>query len=188
MTDTSAHTVPAGINGSVRLFTDFSYAALGVPRNPEIPANRDPGYFDLGICSRPDHRLPASARYCGMFKTPTLRNVASRRVFFHNGRLKSLGDVIRFYNTRDTRPEDWYPVTDGVVQKFDDLPPAYRGNIDAQAPLDGRPHRSAPPMSTQDMADLEAFLQILNDADQQAPPPAAPNGPPLFFSSRITER
>ncbi len=175
----ACHYNGAGINGSVRLFTDFSYAAIGVPRNPEIPVNRDPSYFDLGICSRADHPLPANARYCGMFKTPTLRNVASRRVFFHNGQLKSLHDVIRFYNTRDTRPEDWYPVVQGVVQKFDDLPHAYRGNIDTQAPLDGRARGTAPPMSDQDMADLEAFLQTLNDGDQQQ---AGSKSPPVFFS------
>jgi cytochrome c peroxidase len=100
-----------------------------------------------------------------MFKTPTLRNVAARRVFFHNGRLKSLRDVIRFYNTRDTRPEDWYPTVNGVVQKFDDLPREYRGNLDTQMPLDGRPRGSAPAMSDQEMDDLEAFLRTLTDAD-----------------------
>jgi cytochrome c peroxidase len=116
-----------------------------------------------------------------MFKTPTLRNVASRQVFFHNGRVRSLRDVIRFYNTRDTRPEDWYPITDGVVQKFDDLPPVYRGNIDSQAPLDGRARGSAPAMSEQEMADLEAFLHTLSDADLQAPPPGG-SAAPRFFS------
>ena len=146
----------------------------GVPRNPDIPANRDPRYFDLGVCGRPDHPLrDASARYCGMFKTPTLRNVATRRVFFHNGRMKSLRDVIRFYNTRDTKPEAWYPTVDGVVQKFDDLPTEYRGNIDTQAPLDGRPRGSQPAMSEQDMDDLEAFLGTLTDDDLQ-PPATAP--------------
>jgi len=40
-----------------------------------------------------------------MFKTPTLRNVATRNVFFHNGAMRSLKDVIHFYNTRDTNPE-----------------------------------------------------------------------------------
>jgi cytochrome c peroxidase len=35
----------------------------------------------LGICDRPDHPRPASAQYCGMFKTPTLRNVATRSAF-----------------------------------------------------------------------------------------------------------
>ena len=74
----------------------------------------------------------------------TLRNVAIRRVFFHNGQMRSLRDVIRFYNTRDTNPELWYPVVDGIVQKFDDLPVRYRANIDTQAPLDGRAHPRSP--------------------------------------------
>src|SRR5262249_20998449 len=101
----ACHFNGAGPNGSVRLFTDFTYAAIGVPRNREIPVNRDPAYFDLGLCGRIDHPLPESAKYCGMFKTPTLRNTAIRRVFFHNGAVKSLRDALRFYNTRDTNPE-----------------------------------------------------------------------------------
>jgi cytochrome c peroxidase len=34
-------------------------------------------------------------------------------VFFQNGPFKSLHDVIRFYNTRDTNPERWYPTIHG---------------------------------------------------------------------------
>jgi cytochrome c peroxidase len=161
----ACHYNGAGLNGSVRLFTDYTYAAIGVPRNRDIPANSDPAHYDLGLCSRPDHPLPESARYCGMFKTPTLRNVAIRKVFFHNGQMKSLRDVVRFYNTRDTNPELWYPLVNGVVQKFDDLPVPYRGNIDSQMPLDSRPPHSPPPMSDQDIEDLLAFLQTLTDAD-----------------------
>lgn len=161
----ACHFSGPGANGSVDLFTDFTYAAIGVPRNAEIPANAEPSYFDMGICSRADHPLPGSAQYCGMFKTPTLRNVAIRKVFFHNGKMKSLREVQRFYNTRDTQPELWYPVVDGVVQKFDDLPEQYQPNIDTQAPLDGRPAGSPPPMSEQDLDDLEAFLDTLTDAD-----------------------
>ena len=152
------------MNGSVRLFTDYTFAAIGVPRNHDIPANRDPAHYDLGLCGRSDHPLPDSAKSCGMFKTPTLRNVAIRKVFFHNGQMKSLRDVIRFYNTRDTNPELWYPVVNGVAQKFDDLPAQYRANIDTQAPLDGRPRGSSPPMSDQDVEDLLAFLRTLTDA------------------------
>jgi cytochrome c peroxidase len=100
-----------------------------------------------------------------MFKTPTLRNVAIRKVFFHNGKMKSLREVLNFYNTRDTQPERWYPVVGGVVQKFDDLPPPYQPNIDTQVPLDGRAAGSQPPMSEQDLEDLEAFLDTLTDAD-----------------------
>ncbi|MES2152934.1 MAG: cytochrome c peroxidase [Pseudomonadota bacterium] len=159
----ACHYNGAGLNGSVRLFTDFTYAAVGVPRNRAIPANRQAGQYDLGICQRRDHRPRESARFCGLFKTPTLRNVATRSVFFHNGQMTSLKDVIRFYNTRDTEPQLWYPTVKGVVQKFDDLPPRYRANLDTQKPLDGRARGSAPAMSEQDMEDLEVFLHTLSD-------------------------
>jgi cytochrome c peroxidase len=161
----ACHYNGAGLNGSVALFTDFTYAAIGVPRNGEIPANRDPRHFDLGLCARADHAGAANAKYCGEFKTPTLRNVATRSVFFHNGKMKSLAEVIRFYNTRDTDPGKWYPTVGGKVRKYDDLPPRYRGNIDTQAPLDGRAPGSTPPMTEQEMADLEAFLDMLTDKD-----------------------
>jgi cytochrome c peroxidase len=154
-----------GANGGTELFTDFTFEAISVPRNVEIPANADPSTFDMGICSRSDHPLPDSAQYCGLFKTPTLRNVAIRRAFFHNGKMKSLREVLDFYNTRDTQPERWYPIVDGVVQKFNDLPAQYQANIDTQMPLDGRPAGSQPPMSPQDLRDLEAFLITLTDAD-----------------------
>jgi cytochrome c peroxidase len=159
----ACHYSGAGLNGSVAMFTDYSYEAIGVPRNNEIPANRKRGNYDLGICARPDHRVKTSTEFCGMFKTPTLRNVATRSAFFHNGRFKTLHEVIRFYNTRDTNPELWYPVVHGVVQKYNDLPAQYRTNIDKQMPLDDRARGSQPPMSDQDMEDLETFLRTLTD-------------------------
>ncbi len=171
----SCHFTGAGLNGSSGLFTDFSYEAIGVPRNAALPQNKDAAFFDLGICgpARDDHRPAGAApnRFCGMFKTPTLRNVATRKVFFHNGVIHSLEDAVRFYNTRDTRPELWYPKHDGKVQKFDDLPPAYRKNIDPQMPLDGRRPGSKEPLSEQDVKDLICFLGTLND---DYVPPAAP--------------
>ncbi len=90
-------------------------------------------------------------------------SVATRKVFFHNGRIKSLKEAIRFYNTRDTNPELWYPSTRGTVQKYDDLPARFRGNLDKQMPLDGRTRGSEPPMTEQEMDDLEAFLNTLTD-------------------------
>ncbi|MEJ2374680.1 MAG: cytochrome c peroxidase [Pseudolabrys sp.] len=113
------------------LFTDHRYEALGVPRNPKLAANRDPAYFDLGLCGPHRTDMARQTQYCGMFATPTLRNVATRRVFFHNGLYHSLQDVLDFYTFRDTEPEKIYPrAADGTVSKFDDLPPRYRGNID----------------------------------------------------------
>jgi cytochrome c peroxidase len=159
----ACHYSGAGLNGSVAMFTDYSYEAIGVPRNSAIAANRDPKHYDLGICDRPDHPPAAGQRFCGMFKTPTLRNVATRKVFFHNGQVKSLREAIEFYNTRDTSPERWYPRVKGVVQKFDDLPLPFRANLDKQGPLDGRAAGSSPPLSPQDIDDLLAFLNILTD-------------------------
>src|SRR5262249_5119551 len=128
----ACHYSGPGLNGSVGIFTDYSFEAIGVPRNMDIPANRDPKYYDLGICERPDHQPQTSSKYCGMFKTPTLRNVTTRKAFFHNGKFKTLREVIEFYNTRDTNPERWYPRVHGKVQKFDDLPAQYRVNLDTQ--------------------------------------------------------
>src|SRR5262249_31853746 len=56
--------------------TDFGLVATAVPRNSEIPANRDPNYFDLGACGPTRTDLAGHPEYCGLFKAPTLRNVA----------------------------------------------------------------------------------------------------------------
>ena len=54
--------------------------------------------------------------YCGLFRTPTLRNVATRQTFFHNGVVHSLRQAVEFYAERDTNPERWYPKdADGTV-------------------------------------------------------------------------
>jgi cytochrome c peroxidase len=200
----SCHYQGAGLNGSSALFTDFSYEAIGVPRNAGIRANADSSYVDMGVCGplRSDHN-PASAAapevHCGMFGTPTLRNVATRRVFFHNGAIRSLEQAIRFYNTRDTNPEIWYPTVrgtaranadpsfpkyglvttqydGGTVQRFDDLPAAYHSNIDPQMPLDGRAAGSTPPMTEQNIADLVCFLGTLTDGYK--PPATLPASGP----------
>ena len=80
--------------------------------------------------------LRISREYCGLFRTPSLRNVAVRRVFFHNGVFHRLEDAVRFYAERDTEPQKWYPRgPDGSVSKFDDLPAKYRRNVDTDPPL-----------------------------------------------------
>ncbi|MFI5234062.1 MAG: cytochrome-c peroxidase, partial [Gemmatimonadales bacterium] len=129
-----------------------------VPRNRAIPANARPGYFDLGLCGPLRTDLSAHSEYCGMFKTPTLRNVALRDVFFHNGVFTSLDEVVRFYQQRDVRPESFYPR--GV--KFDDLPAAYRSNVTFDAPFSsGTP--AAPRFTDAEAADIVAFLRTLTD-------------------------
>lgn len=216
----ACHYAGANFNGGQGLMTDYTYQAIGVPRNDTsipnnpspIPANRDPSYYDMGLCGpeRTDHApgapgIPTPDPYCGVFKVPTLRNVATRNAFFHNGVMHSLNQVVHFYNTRDTNPEYWYPATGGsgapvanpdyalfpqyvpnaTVQKFNDLPVAFQGNIDEEIPLgtgEGgdntlrsgtapRQPGSTPVMTEHDMQDLICFMNILTDGYK---PPATP--------------
>jgi len=48
----ACHPSARGSDGSLPLFTDFSYDAPGVPRNAQLQQNADPGFFDLGLCAR----------------------------------------------------------------------------------------------------------------------------------------
>jgi cytochrome c peroxidase len=149
--------------GAFPQFTDFGFAALGAPRNPAIPANADPHYHDLGLCGPLRKDLTGRAEYCGLFRTPTLRNVARKRVFLHNGAFHALVDVVRFYAERDTAPEKWYSRgANGVPVKFDDLPVKYRGNVDEEPPFGGHPGEP-PRLSDADVRDIVAFLNALSD-------------------------
>ena len=153
----------AARNGAFPQFTDFGFAAIGVPRNASIPANADAHYYDLGLCGPLRADLRDHSEYCGMFRTPSLRNVALRPVYFHNGVTHSLADAVRFYAERDTRPQKWYRRTrDGRVAIFDDLPAVYWANVDRQAPF-GRREGEKPALSEQEIEDVVAFLRTLSD-------------------------
>ena len=159
--------------GAFPQFTDFGYAAIGAPRNSAIPANGDPRYFDLGLCGPLRTDLKDRFEYCGRFRTPSLRNVAVRRVFFHNGVFHRLEDVVRFYVQRDTDPQKWYPrAPDGSVLKFDDLPARYRRNVDEDPPLDRRPG-GRPAMTEAQVEDIVAFLHTLTDGFVRIAPTAS---------------
>ncbi len=150
-------------------FTDFEYTALGVPRNHAIAANRNPDFFDLGLCGPMRQDLRDKAEYCGKFRTPTLRNVALRKAYFHNGVFHSLKQVLDFYATRDTHPERWYGKDkQGHVLPFDDLPAPYRVNVNQDVPFKPMPN-GQPRLNAQDIRDLAAFLRTLTDG--YVPPP-----------------
>ena len=157
---------PSGIRkGAFPNFTDFGYNAIGVPRNRALPANRDPAFHDLGLCGPVRTDLTGHPEYCGDFRVPSLRNVALRHAFFHNGIFHSLDQVIAFYAGRDTHPGKWYPAArDGRVDPFDDLPPAYRKNINRDPPFDREPG-AAPALDRGEIGDIIAFMKTLTDAD-----------------------
>ena len=141
------------------LFTDYGYDAVGAPRNPRAPARARP---DLGLCERTDPSTPThDAGYCINFRTPSLRNVAVRDAFMHNGTFPNLRDVVAFYATRDTSPRRWY--RSGV--KFDDVPRRYRGQVNqVAAPYGNRRPGDTPALDDQEIDAIVAFLGTLTDA------------------------
>jgi cytochrome c peroxidase len=111
------------------LFTDFSYHAL-----------RD----ESG---------------CGLFKTPTLRNIALTAPYMHNGFFDKLRDAVAFYATRDTDPAKWFP----EGKKFNDLPAPFHANVDVETPPYQRRPKQRPQLNDEEIDDIVAFLHTLTD-------------------------
>jgi cytochrome c peroxidase len=156
------------------LFTDHQFEALGVPRNPHLIANADPAYFDLGICGPYRTDLTKQTQYCGMFLTPTLRNAATRQVFFHNGVYHDLQHVLDFYDFSVAQPQKIYPRgADGQTLMFNDLPKKYWDNIDRTDPPFDRKIGDTPVLNHAQEQDIIAFLKTLDDGYAQ--PGAKPN-------------
>jgi cytochrome c peroxidase len=143
------------------LFTTYEHEVVGVPRNRQIAANADAKRYDLGLCERTQKKVPSSdARWCGAFRTPSLRNVAVRERFMHNGAFTSLRQAIEFYATRATNPGHWYP----PGNKFDDLPEKYKGNVNRTSFPYNRAEGAPPALNDEDIDAIVAFLQTLTDA------------------------
>lgn len=97
---THCHSLAGGKKPDV--FSDFSYHNIGLPRNNEYPFNLDPNpVADLGLGAVLNNK-----KYNGQFKTSHLRNIAMTAPYMHNGILKTLKEVVEFYNTRDV-PGVW---------------------------------------------------------------------------------
>jgi cytochrome c peroxidase len=169
----SCHPSTRSSDGSLPLFTDFSYDALGVPRNWAVPSS----YNDLGLCAANIAAVQAlgeaaRAQLCGLFKVPSLRNVALRQSFFHNGRFHTLRDAVTFYVQRDTHAYKWYTLADGstpdvdangVVMRFHDLPEAYRGNVNVSEAPYNRGVNGVPALNDSEIEDVLSFLATLSD-------------------------
>jgi cytochrome c peroxidase len=141
-------------------FSDYAFEVVGVPRNARLPANRDAGAYDLGLCEHEDGlKQTTDERFCGAFRTPSLRNVAVRPAFMHNGAFTSLRDVVEFYATRATDPMRWYR-----RERFDDLPRKYREYVnEIVAPYD-RAEGGKPALDEDEIDAVVAFLGTLTDA------------------------
>lgn len=88
------HSLGSGNNPDI--FSDFKYSNIGLPSNPEIFALLGNSFVDLGLGA-----ILNDPKQNGKFKTPHLRNIAKTAPYMHNGVLKTLKEVVHFYNTRD---------------------------------------------------------------------------------------
>lgn len=159
---------PTSGNPQDSLFSEFTYYATGIPRNSAIPRNANPAFYDLGLCG-PERTAPVLPvnlagtvsidSFCGKFRMPTLRNVAERTAFMHNGAFNDLAQVLRFYATRSSDPTRWY----GPSGIPNDLPAQYLANIETTKAPFNRKVGDAPALSEAEIGDLLAFLRTLSD-------------------------
>jgi cytochrome c peroxidase len=148
-------------NPAESMFTDYGYDAVAWPRNRSLPGNHDDNAFDLGLCERKDTTVPSKdERLCSNFRTPSLRNVAVRESFGHNGVYKTLREVVSFYALRAVAPGRIYP----TGQKFDDVPAKYRENVNIYAPIYNQKEGATPPLAADEIDAIVAFLGTLTDA------------------------
>jgi cytochrome c peroxidase len=172
------------------LFTNFSYHALALPRNWQIVYNRDdlpqpvyapsngltlgvPGhrYYDLGACGPFRTDLASQTEQCGKFRVPTLRNVALKGAYGHNGIFGDLFQVVDFYTSRDLQPARWYRKADGISPDlpYNDLPLQYQAQVAKLPPFHFLPGR-IPRLTQAEQRDLVAFMCTLTDGYDTANP------------------
>lgn len=195
---------------SPQLFTDLSYRVLAVPRNYSIVYNNDASagqaidalglanlrngaqiatsqhlFYDLGFCGpfRTDSLLDATL--CGAFRAAPLRNVATRKHYFHNGVFSQLSDVIRFYILRDLQPGQIYKTAAGSPDvAYNDLPAEYHANmVSNRNPFTPAPNGTAR-LSVDEINDLITFLCTLNDGYDPASPDTYRQSPQCFAAKR----
>ena len=137
------------------LFTDFTSSNLGLPKNPRNPfyfQNVPDSYgftpnpagmnftdYGVGLFLRSlSGTNPNVAEWAGLapafdgfMQVSTCRNVDMRprpnfvKAYMHNGYLKSLKEVVHFYNTRDSFPQNVTPSGDcapGTIEKVNCWP------------------------------------------------------------------
>jgi cytochrome c peroxidase len=156
-------------DGRKSLFTDYGFDNIGVPRNPEnrfyrMPPEHNPAgkkFVDIGLGAvvlRPTAR--------GLFKAPTLRNIAVTGPYMHNGYFKTLRGLVDFYNTRDVKPTCPNRLTlEAEALRLGCWPEAEVKDTVNRADMGNLG------LSEQEMDDLTAFLDTLTDSGF-APPPS----------------
>ncbi|MEL6547097.1 MAG: hypothetical protein AAFQ82_20895, partial [Myxococcota bacterium] len=131
-------------------FSGYEYHNIGVPSNPQARSLSGVAQPDQGLLERDDVDDPS---FLGLFRTPTLRNVAVTGPYMHNGVFKDLRTVIEFY--------DRFSNEDRVVNPETGLP--WR-DAEFETTVATELLRVGRPMSDLEVESMVCFLRTLTDA------------------------
>jgi cytochrome c peroxidase len=197
--------IPANLPGPT---SPVSGLALDyMPAQQNVPADAQYSYYDLGLCGpfappandpNPRPLFTQTTTLCGLFKVPSLRNVAVTAPYFHNGVFATLHQVLQWYVTRDINDNagnnptpvpagpggnPYFPVgtpytaADGTpdLYQYNDLPVAFDANVNVgEIPYTPPTFAGgqAPTLGAQDIDDVVAFLCTLTDGYDPSNPAA----------------
>jgi cytochrome c peroxidase len=188
--------IPANTAGSVSPVDGAAFSTVLLP--VDVPGDAEYAYYDMGLCGPLEpasgdvharSSLAAATSLCGLFKVPTLRNVAITSPYFHNGVFSTLHQVVEWYVTRDINNNTgnnpnpvaagaggnpyravgtFYTAADGTpdLYQYNDLPTAYDANVNAgEVPYTppGFGGGQAPTLTAAEIDDVVAFLCTLTD-------------------------
>jgi cytochrome c peroxidase len=188
--------IPANTPGVASPIDGAALTTVLVP--VDVPSDAEYAYYDLGLCgplqpsasdvkARPN--LSATTTLCGVFKVPTLRNIAITSPYFHNGVFSDLHQVVEWYVTRDINNDTgnnpnpvaagpggneyqtvgtFYTAANGTpdLYEYNDLPVAYDANVNVgevpyTPPTFGG--GQAPTLTAEEIDQVVAFLCTLTD-------------------------
>lgn len=152
-------------------FTDYSFHNIGVPANPTLDAASGGPLADRGLAANP--AIADKASVAGMFRVPSLRNVAVTGPYMHNGVFGDLRTVIAFYNKYNSKLEK-RQINPETGQRW--------GAPEVDANLSTKELETGPALNDKRIDALVAFLKTLTDrryepllAQQPGDAPAAGN-------------
>jgi cytochrome c peroxidase len=199
--------IPANAVTPVSPISGVSLASY-MPAGPSnVPTGAEYAYYDIGLCGpfqtastdpNPRPSFFAITTLCGLFKVPSLRNVAVTSPYFHNGVFKTIHEVVEWYVTRDINnntgnnpaPVDagpngnpyfplgtFYTNADGTpdLLQYNDLPVDFDANVNiAELPYTPPTFEGgqAPTLTASEIDAVVAFLCTLTDGYDPANPSA----------------
>ena len=140
----------SGLFHSYELFSSYRHHNILIPANPELEFYRNPKelnplgskFIDIGLAANPQFKGEAKKSVRGLFRTPTMRNVAMTPPYMHNGVFKTLEEVVDYYND----------INSMGAPELEENP-----SVLLSSPLN---------LTTADKAALVAFLKTLTDGYQ----------------------